>query len=527
MMDLISITNYVYELREANKELKEFPIKNSEKTRKLFKLVKEFEKEYEKEYRPFELNVEISKTYNKAKRLYKELIRVKKLEEVYEETKELEQKHIDLHEKMIESCKKEYIDKVFSTFKDVTCEINEITDSYDTMLNEIDDVFRKYYIWGISSSGKSLAVQAYKILEEESERIEKVIARTKTKEVKKILDELAEEDIKINNMLKLHEKELEKTKKILEKTKKGLEKGNLSSQSLILEMLQYIRSSIEEIEAFKKEYEAFKAYEKLEEDFNKDEEEVAFETFKRAFENIKEPCKRLLNQPMSRVDTLFQAFEEFCSAHASCMKKLGSKLNLIRRIKRIVMDNLRFKLEINDFYAWENWGWEWDPDEEYEEHQLDGEYVVDEQYEKIESDILEFAHCIHRCGLDPDINYDLRRELQEFPITVDLISELIRRIKRIVMDNLHFEFIANDFDRDIIGRVLGARSMEDYHCTFSKDIDSKLLEVLRVLPDKLALNEAKKVKKMLRKEWGKLAKMHNYKFITKRSNYYDYFKKIF
>ena len=35
MMDLISITNYVYELREANKELKEFPIKNFEKTRKL------------------------------------------------------------------------------------------------------------------------------------------------------------------------------------------------------------------------------------------------------------------------------------------------------------------------------------------------------------------------------------------------------------------------------------------------------------------------------------------------------------
>ena len=123
MMDLISITNYVYELREANKELKEFPIKNFEKTRKLFKLVKEFEK----------------------------------------------------HEKMIESCKKEYIDKVFSTFKDVTCKINEITASYDRMLNKIDDVFRKYYIWGISSSGKSLAVQAYKILEAESERIDKVL----------------------------------------------------------------------------------------------------------------------------------------------------------------------------------------------------------------------------------------------------------------------------------------------------------------------------------------------------------------
>ena len=528
MMDLISITNYVYELREANKELKEFPIKKIEKTRKLFKLVKEFEKEYEKEYMPFELNVEISKTYNKAKRLYKKIIRVKKLEEVYEETKELEQKHIDSHEKMIESCKKEYIDKVFSTFQHVACKINEITGSYDRMLNKIDDEFRGYYIWGNRSSsicGKSLAAQAYKILVKESERIEEIVNRTNKKEVKKILDALGEENIKINNMLKLHEKELEKTKKILEKTK--LEKGDLSSQSLILEMLQYIRSSIKEIEAFKKEYKAFKAYEKLEEDFNKVEEEVAFETFKRAFEDVKEPCKRLINQPMSNVDSLFQAFEKFCGVRESCVKKLGSNLNLMRRIKGIVMSNLRFKLEIDDFYAWESWGWEYDYDEVYEEHTLDGAYIVDEQYEKIESDNLACADCIHRCGLDPDINYDLRRELQEFPITVDLISELIRRIKRIVMDNLHFEFTANDFDRDVIGRVLGARSMADYDCKFSKDIDSKLLEVLSVLPDKLALNEAKKAKKMLRKEWKKWAKMHNYKFITKRSNYYDYFKKIF
>lgn len=500
MMDLISITNYVYELREANKELKEFPIKNFEKTRKLFKLVKEFEKEYEKEYRPFELNVEISKTYNKAKRLYKKIIRVKKLEEVYEETKELEQKHIDLHEKMIESCKKEYIDKVFSTFKDVTCKINEITASYDRMLNKIDDVFRKYYIWGISSSGKSLAVQAYKILEAESERIEEVIARNKevvartNKEVKKILDELDEENIKINNMLKLHEKELEKTKKILEKTKKELEKGDLSSQSLILEMLQYIRSSIEEIEALKKEYEAFKAYEKLEEDFNKVEEEVAFETFKRAFENIKEPCKRLPHQ--SSVDTLFQAFEEFCSVRESCVKKLGS--NLISEIKGCVIENLR--LYING----ENEDCDWD---EYIDYVFDGEDAKD--------------------SLWYELNSSLHYILKEFPINFDQQSEFIRKIKKILIDDLHFKY-NSDFEYNLeFEYINGENFYPCIQCTFSEDIDSKLLEVLRVLPDKLALNEAKKAKKMLRKEWGKLAKMHNYKFITKRSNYYDYFKKIF
>ena len=295
-------------------------------------------------------------------------------------------------------------------------------------------------------------------------------------------------------------------------------------------MLQYIRSSIK-IEAFKKEYEAFKAYGKVYiEGFNGIKETVEFETFKRAFENIKEPCKRLINQPMSNVDSLFQAFEEFCRVRESCLKKLDPILYRIRRIKEIVMSNLRFKLEIDDFYAWESWGWEHDPGEEYEEHTLDGEYIVDEQYEKIKSDNLAFADCIHRCGLDPDINYDLREELQEFPIPVDLISELIHKIKKVLIDNLHFEFIANDFDRDIIGRVLGARSMEDYNCTFSDDIDNKLLDVLQEIPNQLVqqkVMEAKKAKKMLRKEWEKWAKMHNYKFITKRSNYYDYFKKIF
>lgn len=232
------------------------------------------------------------------------------------------------------------------------------------------------------------------------------------------------------------------------------------------------------------------------------EEEVAFETFKRAFEDIKEPCERLLHEAMSNVAPLFQAFEEFCRVRESCVKKFSS--NLIEKIKRIVTCNVLFEVKMvyahNDFYSGNS----------------DNADVL---YAKAVSMMNSYGgKCIQWCAPSKKTDDYLRRELQTFPITVDLISELIRQIKRIAMDNLYCEYVGENEDEYIKYRLYCCpdfRPVESYNYKFSKDIDSKLLEVLQETPDKSVQNEVKKINKankakvMLCEEWKKWAKVHN------------------
>ena len=268
---------------------------------------------------------------------------------------------------------------------------------------------------------------------------------------------------------------------------------------------------------FKKEFEAFKAYEKVFikvffKDFNKAEEEVAFETLKGAFENIKEPCKKLFDQPMSNVDSLFQAFEEFCRVRESCVKKLGSILNLISEIKKFIIANLVFEVIIVQIHADLCFS---DHDKLYYARNDSYSDNADVLYEKVVP--MENSYDgkgIQRCAPSKETDDYLREKLDRFPITADLISELIRKIKGIVMDNLHCEYIVGNVD----GVLRGTKGYDPgcpvkaYDCTFSDNTDNKLLDVLEEIPDKLVQQEVMEVKVatvMLNEEWKKWAKVHN------------------